>query len=386
MNKPNPDKANQTRLKTVMCLCLLLISGYSLLAQETDAEKVGDWGSLYGSLRYHLALDLGDNPTLQLESNSTRFGLDIKRKIGPIITALGRIEFSLLLGEGGRTLDASSGSLTTNDDFPLGLRLSYLGLNFGKPGTLLAGKIWSVYYDVTQYTDKINVGDVTASGTYALGLDGGATGTGRADNALAYRMSLGGFNLGLQSQFRVDDNWLSGVAASVQYRTRIGLTAGVAANYTIPPADDLAAWRALTGSRDYLFTSTAALKFSRESLYLAVLGSYQLGNEAIYDVAYIPTNVTVIYDAYGIEFAGSYKILEWLTALYGFNYMKPISDISPANANYVIHKHFFEVDFFLIHDFYIYLEYLLDLGIDSAGFSQPDAVFLGLRYTFNLAF
>jgi predicted porin len=348
------------------------------------SQTPGDWGALYGSLRYHMALDLGNDPTLQLESNSTRFGLDINRNIWPWLSAVGRIEFAMDYGDGGRSLDASGSTHNILDQTPIGLRLGYAGLDFKKYGNLLVGKIWSVYYDVSQYTDRFRVGGVTASGTFTMGLDGGITGTGRAETTLAYRVKMGGWSLGAQAQFRPDGYWVSGGATSIQYEFPIGLTAGIAVNCSRPSEDILADWIS-AGGRSYALTSIGGIRFRSDSWYLAALASYQLGNEIIYDIGGLPTQ-DLVYDAFGVEFVANYHILTWMRLNYGFNLLLPTSDISPADPDYRVYAHYFGVDFLLTKNIIIYLQYTLDLGIDDVGASQPDAMFLGLRFDFNLGF
>lgn len=69
-------------------------------------------------------------------------------------------------------------------------------------GDFAAGKQWAVYYDVAGITDWYNVSGGLASGAFALGSDGGITGTGRADAALTWRKRWEGFGgefqIGLQ--------------------------------------------------------------------------------------------------------------------------------------------------------------------------------------------
>ncbi|MCW8127332.1 porin [Microbulbifer halophilus] len=60
-------------------------------------------------------------------------------------------------------------------------------------GDFAAGKQWAVYYDVAGITDWYNVSGGLASGAYALGTDGGITGTGRANGALTWRKRWEGF-------------------------------------------------------------------------------------------------------------------------------------------------------------------------------------------------
>lgn len=76
-------------------------------------------------------------------------------------------------------------------------------------GDFAAGKQWSIYYDVAGITDWYNISGGLASGAFALGGDGGITGTGRADAALTWRKrwkALGGeFQFGLQRAAHVAD-------------------------------------------------------------------------------------------------------------------------------------------------------------------------------------
>lgn len=76
-------------------------------------------------------------------------------------------------------------------------------------GDFAAGKQWAVYYDVAGITDWYNVSGGLASGAFALGSDGGITGTGRADAALTWRKrweGLGGeFQIGLQYAAHTSD-------------------------------------------------------------------------------------------------------------------------------------------------------------------------------------
>jgi len=82
------------------------------------------------------------------------------------------------------------------------LRQGHLFAKHPTWGDFSAGKQWGVYYEVTYVTDWYNVSGGLASGTYGLNTDGGVTGTGRADSALAWRkrweLAAGDFMIGLQ--------------------------------------------------------------------------------------------------------------------------------------------------------------------------------------------
>ena len=89
------------------------------------------------------------------------------------------------------------------------LRQGHLFAKHPKWGEFSAGKQWGVYYEVTYITDWYNVSGGLASGTYGLNTDGGVTGAGRADSALAWRktwkLDAGEFKIGLQYAAHVAD-------------------------------------------------------------------------------------------------------------------------------------------------------------------------------------
>lgn len=80
-------------------------------------------------------------------------------------------------------------------------RLGQAGL-VGDWGSVQIGKQWSVYYDVTQWTDLFWAVGGNASGTYNAGTDGGISGTGRAEKAVSTRFRYHGLRLGAQTQMR----------------------------------------------------------------------------------------------------------------------------------------------------------------------------------------
>ncbi|HEY8568840.1 porin [Microbulbifer sp.] len=92
---------------------------------------------------------------------------------------------------------------------PLYLRQGHGFFKHPKWGEFSLGKQWGVYYEVTYITDWYNVSGGLASGTYSLGTDGGVTGSGRADSAIAWRKSWdfesGEFKIGMQYAAHVAD-------------------------------------------------------------------------------------------------------------------------------------------------------------------------------------
>jgi len=79
-------------------------------------------------------------------------------------------------------------------------------MRFENIGELTFGKQWSVYYDVAGWTDAFNVYGGTALSVYPAGTDGGAVGSGRADNAVIWRNARGRFSYGLQTQLKTSSD------------------------------------------------------------------------------------------------------------------------------------------------------------------------------------
>jgi predicted porin len=98
---------------------------------------------------------------------------------------------------------------TGEQEDPLYVRQGHAFAKHDLWGDFVAGKQWSVYYDVAQITDWYNVGGGLASGAFALNSDGGISGTGRADGAFTWRQqfdALGGeMQVGVQYAAHVAD-------------------------------------------------------------------------------------------------------------------------------------------------------------------------------------
>ena len=83
-------------------------------------------------------------------------------------------------------------------------RLGFVGLSHDQFGSVVLGKNWSVAYDVTSWTDAMAIRTSSSMGIYdgQTGTNGGhVDGSARADDALQYRVSFGGLNVGVQYQF-----------------------------------------------------------------------------------------------------------------------------------------------------------------------------------------
>ncbi|GGA94053.1 porin [Agarivorans gilvus] len=108
-------------------------------------------------------------------------------------------------------------------------RLGNIYFQSDSGGSIRIGKQWSAYYDVAVWTDQFWKFGGDASGTYDGRNGGDESGMGRADDAITYRNSFGGFNLGLQYQFENDDSARDyGYQVSGTYGFDFGLSLGLA--------------------------------------------------------------------------------------------------------------------------------------------------------------
>src|SRR5688572_8943425 len=187
---------------------------------------------VYGRLDGHLAFSDED---IEFANNSSRVGVMAEQPVRGGLSVLGQGEWRMNLGLGDTSYNISENpdtglatfASTTNQAFST--RLGFVGLRFGKYGTLTFGKQWGVYYDVTQWTDSYVVFGATGSSTYNAGTDGGQTGEGRANDAVVYRAALGPVRVGVQAQFMSERSaMVDGFGGSLVYATGFGLRVGVA--------------------------------------------------------------------------------------------------------------------------------------------------------------
>ena len=200
-------------------------------------------------------------------------------------------------------------------------RLSYL--RYGRDDYYVVfGKNWSVYHFIASMTDRfISVGG-KASGIYNASTDGGATGTGRADNALQIRSSRGNLQWGLQIQSGTDIPALheenvtyqlnAGIAG--KWKSLSGYSIGAAANRAVPAkfTDEMLA-RGQDGSSDAV---VVAAEFTYDNWFIANTLSRN-SNQVTDDTGHY-------YDAHGWELYSRYNFTHRYHGRFGFNWQNSI--------------------------------------------------------------
>ncbi len=291
--------------------------------------------NFYGSLRLRYR---DTNTESVFGDGGTRVGTDGAWQFVPDYWLLGRIETGFKLFDNlDQIIDPGSqgdGSIV-NDIF---LRLGYIGVEFPK-AFLTYGKNWSTYYQVASFTDRFQGTGADASGTFNAGTDGGASGTGRADQVWQTRLQinhpwqivshLSPFNINLQYQAGEKIPY----ADNAKYNYSVGISAilertdnfktGFALNYAAISKNNLPKLKKIGLDGDDL-ALLYGFQWFGEKWYAATVFSYLVNHMA--------TNDGYYFDAWGNEVYGHYQIFDRIWVTGGWNILEPLSNQKQAGA------------------------------------------------------
>jgi predicted porin len=339
--------------------------------------------SLYGN--YRLRFRSVDGSDYALSDGGSRVGADANYQLLPKLKVFGRVELGFnLLNELNFLINSKDSPPEGESGNSFFKRLLYVGLE--SPGYFLTyGKSWSTYYKVAGFTDRFAGTGGDASGTYNAGTDGGATGTGRAQEVIQTRLHIGKlpegigikpFNLNLQVQQGQPIPLVDGA----RYGTAVGLSAihqvrpefsvGIAYNFAeINNLDDPAIRLAgLEGNAQAILVGT---RHFGEKWYLGTVISRLLNIET--------TDQSTYFDGWGWELYGQYQLREkiWLTG--GWNYLRP--DSGRLSGDYEVKYGVLGLRY--SHDGFqnmIYANVKFDGGHLTDGEALGNVVTIGLRW------
>jgi predicted porin len=343
------------------------------------AERV----DVYGRFDGHLAFTHDD---VRVENNSSRFGLRVEQPVLGALSVLGGGEWRISLGQSDTSYNISENPDTglatfqTQTSQALSTRLGFVGLRYGKYGTLTLGKQWGVYYDVSSWTDIYPVFGAHGSSTYNAGTDGGRTGGGRADSALVYRVSLGALRVGLQAQF-LDSTprVLDGFASSLVYRLGPSLKFGVAYSFSFLDFGSIPV-AGYDGKDSQAFT--AGVGFERAGWKIASVNSWTHDHELVKG-----SSAAVMYDTLGAELHVSRTLSDLVLLFAGFDFAIPRQlDARFVNPNYGTRDVLFGAELLLDTKAgsFVYLEARTGETRDANGVRGDDVVMLGVRFNYSL--
>ncbi|MCM2679971.1 porin [Echinimonas agarilytica] len=183
-------------------LALAVIAG----STSTQAFELYKGDELTAQMKGYLELNgIYTDSDTSFKDGTSRIGFQFDHPVNEEWNIGAYLEWGVRTTNSGKDLKISGdeqASLSSGDpDDAISLRQGNVYLSHDQWGDIKIGKQWSVYYDASFTTDVYNVFGGEASGTYNFASDGGLSGTGRADNAITWRKSYQGLDIGLQGQF-----------------------------------------------------------------------------------------------------------------------------------------------------------------------------------------
>jgi predicted porin len=322
---------------------------------------------------------------VSVKNNSSRVGFMAEQKVLGEITVLGQGEWKMNLGQGDTTYnitenpDTSFGVFQSTTSQALTTRLGFIGLKLGRYGTVTLGKQWGVYYDISGWTDRYIVFGTHGSSTFNAGTDGGQTGEGRANEALAYRVALGPLRLGVQAQFEGSKHGaVDTLSGSAIYQLTRGLRLGVAYSHGfLNLGTNIAGYDGRDGQ-----AFTGGLVFDDAGWTFALVDTWTRNHEAVS----VPA-ATVVYDSLGAELFASRRFGEHFLLVAGFDFAIPRHlDTRFVNPNYGTRDVLGSFRWLLDRKAgsFVYLEGRTGATRDTAGERAEDVVMLGIRFNYSL--
>lgn len=354
---------------------------------EEEPELRLTWPKIefYGSVRLHAinAFDgFEEDSDLSLGDGASRAGVRGEWQLARKWWLFGRAEagFDIL-----DTFTAKGG--VEDEGKGLKNRLLFGGFD-SKNLTATFGKNWSSYYKVAGMTDRFSIFGGNAAGVYNATTDGGATGTGRADDVLQARiytnvlnrLRIKPFNLNLQYQFgqpipqvsdrKYEESW--GASAWLETQNDRGM--GVAYHYSAiaDPMDPLIREAGIDGDAQALALSFRSFG---EKWYAALVLAWLDNIETTDKLKYI--------NARGIELYAQRQLRDkwWLIA--GGNWLKP-DENDPQAGEYEILYGVIGIRYtFDSFNRMVYAEWRIDRGSLFDGTDSENEFTVGVRWDFG---
>jgi len=348
--------------------------------QKGDERPEPSGFDVYGSVRIRAREQDGRD---ELQDGGSRIGGEAHWQFGQDYFLFGRYEagFNLLSD---LAFESEPGEETGQIRDSLFNRLAYVGM-VAPFGYLAAGKNWSTYYAVAGLTDRFSGTGGSASGTYNANSDGGATGTGRADDVLQSKLSLEvlphtlfkPFNFNVQAQqgnpipYGRGAEYGTAFGVSALMTTQRNFTLGMAHNYAEIDLDTYPSLRdiGISGSARALLLGARAFG---DKWYVGLLVSRLENHET--------TSEGIYFHGWGSELYAQFQLTERFWAVGGYNRLEPDSDQVQAGA--------YEVNYFLlelrysIDDFrrMIFANVKFDDSIQADGSAAGNVFTIGLQW------
>ncbi|MGB0936658.1 MAG: porin [Colwellia sp.] len=368
-------------------------------AIEVYSDEVNSFDLAGGLSIYYIS---GENDYSEVNDGFSRFNFNFNRNLGDGWNAFSHLEWGIQVSSTGHHYEVGNDGLSstgpTSDT--MWLHKGYVGVNHKTYGQFTIGKQWGVSYDVGGATDWFEVFGGDAQGTYNFDTDGGFTGTGRAEQAIQYRISFDKLTLSAQFMatdevldFKIDNN--NGIAPPVFKGTlNIDESHGVSVKYEAP--FDINFGIAYNKAKLKIGDENGNELSVDDELTGAFLTYRNFGEPGLY-VGLALTNMKnhdfddqkqVMEEANGIELISIYRFNNPFAVVGGFISLDDVTKAtitSRTNGKFKNEYFILSARYFWDENFYIYLEQKIDNSVSSDPGVLPvpgNATALGMRFDF----
>lgn len=335
----------------------------------------------------------------EINDGFSRYVFDLKHELKNDWKALALLEWGVQISKTESSIVIDNNGLTSTgaSTDTTWLRLGYVGFTHEKYGRFTVGKQWGLSYDVAGVTDYFEIFGAGAQGTYNFGTDGGFSGSGRAEQAIQYKVNYDDFTFG--AQYLVSDDVIftepgddedklvssAGVqfdnayAMSVIYQAPYDISLGLAYNkaHVNLISGDI---QSETLDDELITAHLTYGVYDSQGLHVALV---------LTDMKYHETNDVnqVMYDSTGIELYSVYRI-EDISYILGYISLKDNSNYEDSilERDNSYHKNYYilSAKYHWSDNFYLFMEGKIDNSqyIEENSQLEENALGLGMMFVF----
>ncbi|ALO34591.1 hypothetical protein CMT41_07580 [Colwellia sp. MT41] len=382
-----------TSLTTVALLASFMPVAQGLELFNNDKSRLDFKGNL--SVYY-----INSGETAEINDGFSRYTFSLSHQMKDNWQAVGLLEWGIQISNTADHIYVGNNGLTSTGPTTdtTWLRLGYVGFEHETYGRFTMGKQWGVSFDVAGVTDHFEIFGADAQGTFNFGTDGGFSGSGRAEQAIQYKVNYQKFSFaaqylvsddevrtseipGAEDAFGVKFNDSYGLA--VIYQAPFDLGFGLAYNKAkislIADIDKVNDYRQSAKADDQLITAHITYRpYGSLGLHVAVVFTDMTYHE-VNDIG------TVMAKSSGVELFAAYRFDNNISVIVGYN---SLTDDSPTSidsvSDYHLKYYILSAKYHWDENFYFYIESKIDDSIlVAAGSNQGEnATGVGMMFVF----
>ncbi|MCW8864859.1 MAG: porin [Colwellia sp.] len=375
-------------LTTILALIAFVPSANSLEVYKNEKTALNFSGNL---AVYYLKND----DTQEVNDGFSRYVFDLSHNMKDDWRAVAKLEWGVQLSNTDNQIVVNHNGLTSTGpaDETIWLRQGFVGFEHDDYGRFTLGKQWGVSYDIGGVTDWFEVFGADAQGTYNFGTDGGFSGSGRAEQAIQYRVNYKNFSFAAQYLASDEELGVSGENGKT-YDAILNFTDshGISILYKAPY--DIGLGLAYNKTKLSIGVNGQSSDTVDDELISASI-TYRQHNDLGLHVALVYTDMTnhdyndvgqVMREAKGIELFSEYRFDNDISLILGYISLEDNSDPDMIGADGTYHKKYtiLSAKYHWDDDFYLFIESKIDdsqLSEFSSSLDE-DATGIGMMFTF----